>query len=1390
MPGIEELHFEVILDHSKFDQEIKKVESIAKELNIEVSKALDLKKQVNAINNQVAINEQKIAQETAKTALAQEKVATQKEKTKTQAEKTATAAERHARAVSSTNTQLVTTQSLMSTIAQLTGIAFGVAGLRAFTSQLITITGQFEVQKMALTSMLQSADKADEIFNQLRKNALESPYTFADLTKFAKQLTAFNIPADKLVETEKMLADVAAAVGVDMGRIILAYGQVKAAGALKGQELRQFTEAGVPILEELAKQIEETEGKAISLAAVFDRISKKKIPFAMVEESFRRMTSEGGKFYNMQEVLVETLQGKIGKLRDVWQQALYDLGQSNDTVLKGAVDWITKLVGHLDLIVKILVPVIAGFGTYKAALLLAASAQKVVMGVNVVKHLINLATGARGASAALKALGASGAAAALGIAALVAVVGVELYRAYNKTDREMRAFKAHLDDIRKSAEAGQEPQRQEVTRLQQLLKIAKDVNAEAGVRQAAVDELNKAIPKLNGHINETTGAYIANNKVLSEHLDLLIKNAKAAAKRSELEALAVEEDNLKEQIAAAEDEVAKWTGLRDQKATSFSYNIAGTSGASSNLSFGAKVSEAERNLESLNGQLTLTQKRMSQLEDELKKGDFDVSKVLGWNPDDWNGNSPFKQKDPAVVAAEERIDLLKRIKEAYDKLKPYMTDNDLNDTLTELFGSESQLGVSFDNLDQSILQAIDHLGTLGDEAKKEADKMRAAFKFTIIEQGYKKAEEENKKAEKALQDFYKTLNKWQTKDNSQDGTGVYYDITKAYADAKTRLNQIDQEYKDAKANLEKSKSDFKRDLLGQLQEERDWEKESVGKGFIDKISALYKEVFSAGMEGFDLSNWNDKTLFQIKAIRDALKQMEIDPSIIETLEKLQDPTSGIEDTTKAIQEVYEKLSQTNIPQNVIDFFMKPKEDGSFGVFDNPTTLEAFIQLLQKLSNLVKSTEDNTVKPENAKAWGRTLKDIASGLSDVAEAAIRYGKAIDNPDLVKSAQILQDVVKETAKIATSIAEENYLEAGVELVTYLISEWLEAAAAVEEYKKALAAAQEEYRHANYMSDFDSFAETIFGTDDLAKYKNAIDATKTTLAEFKNLLNMKLPSYSTTDNKWSGTTYKGFTVLQSLERDGFGDKIYNANGTINVEGLKQLQSLYPAIADSLQLVINKADEYNNALLLSAEITESVLGSVAEDAAENIVNSWIEAGNAALDYASILDDVARTYAQMTVKSMIMEALPKDLAQNLGRLMYEDNEAGFMELLASAMQEIEEMAPYIEKALQAFDPYFIRDTEEEGSLGRGIKSITEETASILASYLNAVRADVSVLRSIAERQEAGTMAWGESLPALRDYIQKIEAHTANTAENTASILSRIDNVLNASGEMIRVELN
>lgn len=282
-------------------------------------------------------------------------------------ERSANAARRHMTATLNMNGAM---NSQLSIVGQLRNEFLGLYSIYAaqnFLRAVVDIGGELENQKIAMASILQDEGKATTIFNQIKKLAVASPFGVMDLNQYAKQLSAYSIPYNELYDTMKRLADISAGVGVDMGRIILAFGQIKAAKFLKGTELRQLTEANIPMVDKLAERFSKLEGRIVSVGEVLDMISKKKVTFEDVKDVLWELTDDGGMFHNMQEVLSESVKSKWKNLADAIDIMLGDIAESMGSTLKWTAESLTTLAQNWKEVVPFITAATAAFGTYRVA---------------------------------------------------------------------------------------------------------------------------------------------------------------------------------------------------------------------------------------------------------------------------------------------------------------------------------------------------------------------------------------------------------------------------------------------------------------------------------------------------------------------------------------------------------------------------------------------------------------------------------------------------------------------------------------------------------------------------------------------------------------------------------------------------------------------------------------------------------------------------------------------------------------------------------------------------------------------------------------------------------------------------------------------------------------
>jgi hypothetical protein len=278
---------------------------------------------------------------------------------------------------------------------------FTVGASTQFIKNLIEVRSQYEMNEKALGILLDSASRGTRIFNELSQMSLVSPYTLIELSSAAKQLTAYDIAAKDVVDTTRRLADMASAVGVPVERLTYALGQIKAYGYLNSRDARMFANAGIPLVKQLADYYSELEGKMVSTADVYDRMKKKAIDYNDVMKVVTKMTDEGGKFFDFQAKMADTLKVRLANLTLAWNNMLNELGKSNQGSLNTGIKSLTIVFRHWREIYRVLSTVIVALGAYKAATMLAGITTKSSIGSSAVASWFSLAKGVKSAKDAV-----------------------------------------------------------------------------------------------------------------------------------------------------------------------------------------------------------------------------------------------------------------------------------------------------------------------------------------------------------------------------------------------------------------------------------------------------------------------------------------------------------------------------------------------------------------------------------------------------------------------------------------------------------------------------------------------------------------------------------------------------------------------------------------------------------------------------------------------------------------------------------------------------------------------------------------------------------------------------------------------------------------------------
>ena len=1350
MANIDNLNFKVIIDDKDFNAKIDKMEKAAKEFNVSMSRLLDVSKASQQWSQKDVDNNRRAWQAKVDESRAQEKI--NREKIKSEG------LQRKINAQIDKGTKGYNQQSRI--LNDMKNIALGylsIQGAGQLLSSLVRVTGEFELQKTTLAAMLGDLDKAEQIITKIQGLAVESPFQFKELTTYAKQLSAFSVPAQELYDTTKMLADVSAGLGVGMDRIVLAYGQVRSAAFLRGQEVRQFTEAGIPILNELAKQFSELEGRVVSTNEVFDKISKRLVPFEMVAKVFKDMTSEGGEFYNMQEVQAETLKGKISNLKDAYEVMLNEIGKGQSENLKGAVDWARRLMQNYEQTGRVLVELVVAYGTYKTALLAVTLATGTFEKANhkLIASLSNLGTWISKNPYVL-------------IAAGLAATGYAVYKAATGLQGYEKIQRATTESIAKyNAESAKE-----VSNLDALY-------AKLNMATEGTEEYDKARKRIYteyaSYISQLKEEGIAVDNLATIYGNLKTKieeSVRARFRNTEAQSITqtyeAEMDSIYkrfEHMVTRYQRMAKRELTFDEKEGLWQY-ILGNEEA-------WKRAEVEglRNIVNQDTynkyQVDLIKKNVQDIVSAYQEGKAKLADVLGEDTTEtttttnlfqYDLEPEIKGKSPAQKAIEERIRAIQKLQDAYEKLIPYLNEVQMKSTLKSLFP----------DISEGVIDSLDFRGELerlaGELAKFDEDAAQR-LKDTIG----KDVAGTIADSFKAVEQYKKMLDSWLGEDFDISGEGVSFDISKIIHNLNNEYAKIDEKRGKALDLLNKAQMGDEvalakvREVLG----EEAWQKYLVnGSKTIDELAARERRAAKQTADDKILSM--SQSYVKDKMTRDNVVLSDFEDKTLAQVDNLLNRLYGI---------------RAEIGNEI----MALEWDGVSE--EEQMQIDMLISSLEQLGLIIDDT-----KGEKTKKLFDNMKSGMSAVSDLGGEIEKLGQAMDNADIANFGREIDRTANMISGIAEAMKAKDTIALIANVVSYVISSVTDVITAAYERQRALNDAAREY--AEIMMDIrrESYSG-IFGTDEMglaaenAKIlKEAQEAYQKAVAAADEV-GLKRLNRGNAGWEFKKTSVMG--ILGEISKNG-GWELYAENGEIN---LKAIEAYFDSYKDGLtkkqrglvEDLIEQGNLLDDAARQQAEYLTSLFSGVADNIADGMIEAFLESGDAAMDMGNIISDVSKQMVADLIKSIylmpIIASYKKkfEAIENDTSLTPTDKTEMLLSLLDSTLQQIAGTSDDVNETMAQFEKYFVKDEEGPKDLGAGIKGITEDQANLLASYLNAIRADVAYSKTLWVRMDANLQRIADmftSSPTLMEYQAQIAANTYNTAMATQQILAELRSVV------------
>lgn len=503
----------------------------------------------------------------------------------------------------------------------------GLAAIKKFGSDVIEATGKMQQLQVALSTILQDKSKAEQLIADIVQFAAKTQFNLDDVATGAKQLLAYGSSADNVVNELSMLGDVASGLQIPIGQLIYLYGTLRTQGRAMTVDIRQFAGRGIPIYEELAKVL------GVSKDQVGELVKEGKVGFKEVEQAFKNMTSEGGKFANLMESSAGTWPQRLSNIEDTLFQKMNEFGNKYKEVFEFGIGTAEDLVESLDDVLSIMGGLIAAYGTYKAALITAAVAQKAVGFVESIQLIgmyrkeLGLATAAQ---QAFNVASKSNVYVTL-LAALVGI-GTAVYM-FTKRTNEATVAQETLNSVNKKADEEFSKQAATVDRLSGVLKSE---TSSIDQKKKALSDLQTIIPSYNASLDEEGRLINNNTEAIKSYLTQLEKQIRMKAAQEELEELYRKKRTQEKQQKVATENYNEAKSLYNSSVTMTGSALqnrgvnTGVAVFSQNSAVNNQLKDsankAKKELDSVNKELGETVSAIKELEKEIEKSSLSDKK--------------------------------------------------------------------------------------------------------------------------------------------------------------------------------------------------------------------------------------------------------------------------------------------------------------------------------------------------------------------------------------------------------------------------------------------------------------------------------------------------------------------------------------------------------------------------------------------------------------------------------------------------------------------------------------------------------------------------------------------------------------------------------------------
>lgn len=1296
--------------------------------------------------------------------------------------------------------------------------------LERFIRNLYTIGGEFQKQQIALQNMIGDVDRGNAIFERMKDLAVKSPFTFSDLASYTKQMSAYGIEYENLYDTTKRLADISAGVGVDMGRLILAFGQVRSAAVLRGQELRQFTEAGIPLVAELAKKFTELEGRVVSTGEVFDKISKREVSFGMVKDILFDMTDPGGRFFETQEKLAESLAGKWSNLKDAWDIMIADIANGNNSVLSGLADIINSLIRGFETWLPFVSGAIVALGLLRGAItavnIVSTASPWVLIGsvmAGVVSTVISLASETETATE------------------LITRLNRELESSVAQNNDNERNANRYLDILKKQADSESDKyalyQKQKAA-FEELLKLYPKATEIAELELMTLEEIEKTRKRIaeqtkkdnlnqyDVRIDEAYDAYekkrIDTEKILRDSGKTIEDFPETKKELEDLYNLYTNAMNAKEMYeqsfidAARPKPLADWQIKADEIIAKYP-NIAALKRDKGDDIWAyfdfleATFKEAKEKYDRVTSESM--KKPYKAIMDAVNAVNMGIGGVSLYDNKKKKGGKSEAEK-AAERDAKAYLDTLKT------KLSELGSQWDLYKDLFEATGDKRlSMNIAFDGVMPNFDNYISHLkGLMQEEIQKRGLGISVADLLSEGKEGI--AKRVNDKSQTAwTEDVAKNLNAIIDSYNNankklrEESVRNFIDIIKNSKDFAQQIADVERE-------LQEDLEDLRIHSNGMSNDEYARRRAKLVKAAEEDISKIRFEEFK------ESSNW-----IKVFDDLDMVSNNTLD-LMVSQIKEFAKQTNLSQDEVKQLVEAMRKLREETIKRNPFKAFSNEWE--SLKELNNAvkgkTNGKTVYYVTSKDGSIKEYSEEEYNQEKFAKQTG--LSKAALGVVEkfdvVGKAANMLGEFFESAGFGVS-HFLESISSITggtisgaqggANIGAAFGGKGGLYGAIVGAALGLFSSLFAQVDKSLQKAIESSERREKEIGNVAKNLEKSLERNMGglftmklddktSSSFAEVVENYNKTQSAFNEWNNgEVNMELYRQIREFSHLQKDTID--TIKEALSEDSYFDSQLAALKIQRDEVKKQMdledekkKTNKDKMLDYEQQLHELDDAINN---FAEDMANALYGIDFKDwskqLAEALVDAWASGEDAVQAYRDTVNDILRDLGVSVISQKILEPLlDKTMTEFLAQFEKDNGVLtdSSMTILAGMADQAEYAASATEAYLEGLKQLGVdladKNEKEASGLSKGIQSVTEDTANLLASYVNSIRQSVHVKQQLIEKLVSDDIPKINYLAEaqLRE-LSQIQSNTARSVVLVGEIRDLINKVVDKGSNKLKI---